>query len=1035
MPARPPQHALPRETDAFFGRAGELERLAGLLEQPGLVTILGGAGTGKTRLARRAAWTLLGRFPGGAWFCDLSEARSAEELAVAAARGLDLHLGKDDPVAQVGHALAARGDCLVVLDNLEHLVPYAERTLGEWLRRAGRARLLATSRALLRLPGERAAPLEPLPAESDGAALLVARLAKALPGFVMTPARRPAVISIARTLEGVLLAIELAAARGIEPEALDAQLRERFSSLAADGPSALEGAIAWSWDLLEGWEQSALAQLSAFAGGFSLESAEAVLDLEDFEDPPWPEDAIQSLLDKSMLRTWSVTGLGERADIEEPFFGMFVSIHEFVAEKLRTEGAFPGSGPGARAGAWARHGQIFARRGARAALDALELRGGLRLRRALALELDNLVIATRRAAARGDAATASACCLAACAVYRARGPFAAGVQLIRTSLGADGLAPRERAALQLAEGELRQQAGLVDEAAAALAAARATLAPLGDPRLRADADRVEIAVRLSQGRYDEVGELVGEALGRLQGGSDPLNEGGLRLLDGVRRFRRGESAEAEACYRSALSIAAGAGARTLEIRGLINLGFLQTDRGQIDAAEATLDRALVILRDAESPALHITALVHRGRAVRMRGRPREALPYARESLALARRLGDRANEAIALANLGHLHDDLGELEEALGYLDRALAIHRELGNRHQIGVIAGSRGSALLALGRADEAEVDFQEALDIARSQGERWAIGVQLGNLGRLETLRGRLEAARGCYREALEHHRAIGAVRYVAVCAGSLADLAIQFGEPEDASAALEVNRAALEGVGDRRLESYALVSRGHLARREGRDEQALALLEQALALALETGNAAMEISLRGALGRLAAEQGRPDRGPMEAALSSEAAGAWRGERARLLGDLGVVAALEGRPGEARARLAEAEAELRAIGDVPELAVLLCDRAEVERRLGDMGEAARALAAARGLAQGLAMPPATALSSTSTCASAAAFQRQSAASMNIISRSCCGPRMPASPPPAPAGPPGCSAPAWSPAAESLYSTPSFFISRRSW
>ena len=164
-------------------------------------------------------------------------------------------------------------------------------------------------------------------------------------------------------LDGLPLAIELAAARirVLSPAQLLERLADRFALLAgarsaADRQATLRGAIDWSWNLLLPWEQAALAQCSVFEGGFTLDAAEAVLDLSAWTDAPSIVDAVQTLVDKSLLRTWVPVDQARHA-LEEPYFGMYLTIHEYAAEKLATSGA-----DGQRA-AQERHGRYFARFG------------------------------------------------------------------------------------------------------------------------------------------------------------------------------------------------------------------------------------------------------------------------------------------------------------------------------------------------------------------------------------------------------------------------------------------------------------------------------------------------------------------------------------------------------------------------------------------------------------------------------------------------------------------------------------------------
>src|SRR5216684_50925 len=300
LPVRNIKHSLPAERNSFVNRLKTLVELARRLDAGArLVSVLGGGGTGKTRLVTRFGWSWLGDFPGGAWFCDLSRARSLGGIVHAVGEALAVPLGKEEPVTQLGNAIAARGRCLVILDNFEQVSRWAEETLGRWLNRAMEA------------------------------------------GFVVTKR------------EGLPLAIELAATRVrvMSPRTLLSRMRERFKLLASSGrrrdrQATLRSTFDWSWDLLSLADKAALAQLSVFEGGFTMESAEAVLDLSGYENAPWTIGTVQSLLDKSFVR-----------QVSDGRFDMLVSVKEYASEHLRTEGRFSGSGPSALAAAEARHSE------------------------------------------------------------------------------------------------------------------------------------------------------------------------------------------------------------------------------------------------------------------------------------------------------------------------------------------------------------------------------------------------------------------------------------------------------------------------------------------------------------------------------------------------------------------------------------------------------------------------------------------------------------------------------------------------------
>ncbi len=279
-------HNIPAERDTFVGRDDALDALAALFHTDRrLITTLGIGGIGKTRLAIRYALTWLGEYPGGVWFCDLSPASSLDGIVLAVAQGLDVPLGREEPIPQLGAAIAGRGQCLVILDNFEQVARHAEATVGRWLERAPEARFLVTSREVLGIPGEEAFVLAPLPA--DAAIRLFETRAKAAHDtFGSGGSEAASIAMLVELLDRLPLAIELSAARirVMSPRVMLDRMDQRFKLLASSGgrrerQATLRATLDWSWDLLAQSEQSALAQLSAFEGGFSLEAAEAVVEL------------------------------------------------------------------------------------------------------------------------------------------------------------------------------------------------------------------------------------------------------------------------------------------------------------------------------------------------------------------------------------------------------------------------------------------------------------------------------------------------------------------------------------------------------------------------------------------------------------------------------------------------------------------------------------------------------------------------------------------------------------------------------------
>ena len=342
---RSPYGALPLPADLFVGRDGELAAVSGMLAglQARLVTLTGPPGIGKTRLAVACAAAYTERSGCASAFVDLAPVRDPALLLVEVAQALGVEpRGGTDLTGQLAAALGSE-ERLVVLDNCEHLLAAAP-DVGQLLAACPRLRVLATSRERLRLSAEQEFPVPPLampgPAEvadlgclaaSPSVALLLDRARRTNPGFDLTSANAELLASACVRLEGLPLAIELAAARlkVLTPGELLSRLSSRMELLAGstrDVPArqrALRSAIAWSYDLLDPGERALFRRLSVFAGGWTLADAASVCGISADEVLP----AVESLLEKSLIRRLP-------GDEETAEFSMLESLREFAAEQL-----------------------------------------------------------------------------------------------------------------------------------------------------------------------------------------------------------------------------------------------------------------------------------------------------------------------------------------------------------------------------------------------------------------------------------------------------------------------------------------------------------------------------------------------------------------------------------------------------------------------------------------------------------------------------------------------------------------------------
>jgi predicted ATPase/class 3 adenylate cyclase len=696
---------VPTAVDALIGREAELECLRRWLDEGvRLITLLGPGGMGKTRLATHFGATQLEArlWDGGVWLCDLTEARTVEDICHAVARALGISLTRDgdasDPAERLGRALAGCGASLVLLDNVEQVIQHMQSTVGRWLTLAPHSRFLVTSREALRLGGEKLMDLAPLGlppegedrleelARAEAVRLFVQRARSARGHFELTAAEAPLIADIVRRLEGIALAIELAAARThlLSVRQLRDRLSRRFELLrsglrgASHRQATLWGAIDWSWTLLDATEQAALAQCSVFHGGFTLEAAEAVLSLP----PRGPDllDTLQLLRSKSLLKMSVSGGTGG-----EPRLGMYESIREYASARLAEQAD--------SASTAARHADYYVTlaRGLRAQVRG---GGGLEAMRRLAQERENLLAACD---SRLDTVPATAESLT-----RAL----SGLMALEPEVAARGpaglLLPRLQRALELAAS-----------------------VPV-EPVLRAEALAVRgrahmEAGQLASARADlEAAREAFHALGALERKKEALVD-----LSIVARHE-GDLAAAWSLVQQALTLPSGAN-RWLEAYALGNLGLVEQSRQGAAAAIPHLRAALELFRAVGDKTFEAMFLVNCGLAIGEAGQAVEAVPYLEEGMAKALSAGYHMGHIVARMDLGCILLGEDRAPEAREHLEAAERLGRQLGVRLLEGMTRGELGRALLAVGAMEAARAHLSAASavlePVSRSNALRFA------------------------------------------------------------------------------------------------------------------------------------------------------------------------------------------------------------------------------------------------------------------------------------------------------------------------
>lgn len=599
--SEPRKGNLPTLQTSFVGRERALREVEDLVPRSKLVTLIGPGGTGKTTLGLRAAADIQPRMADGAFLVRLAPISDPELVVpmLLAALGIDDDSSRAPIELAVEH-LASR-EVLLVLDNFEQVLGAADR-VGDLLERTDRVRVLATSREPLGLPGEREYPVTPMelpdianlpPAEqlarNEAVSLFVERASAVRQGFALTDANAAAIAEICARLDGLPLAIELAAAQTkvLSPDAILERLRRRLPLLAGgsgDLPArqrTLRGAIAWSYDLLDPPLQRLFARLSVFEGGFTLAAAEAVGSEEGVDT----FEAVASLVNKSLLRSMETTA-------QDPRFTMLETIRAYAADLL--------SGAGTAEEIERRHAEFFL---ALADEAEPELTGARQasLLDALAGDHDNLRAALNRAIARGWVDVALRLAAALWRFWQMRGHLREGREHLDRVLAIPGVEAHPAAHLRAlgAAGSVAYWMGDLPAAQQAYERALALSREDGDPRTVAESlYNLAFAVHL-QGPEEEASPglpLLNEAASMFGQAGD--RGGRAKVLWALANMIEQDDAAAMNMSLEALGIFQELGDRFQEGWALRAVAIMARRLGRIDESRARLTEGLEIFRDA-----------------------------------------------------------------------------------------------------------------------------------------------------------------------------------------------------------------------------------------------------------------------------------------------------------------------------------------------------------------------------------------------------------------------------------------------------
>lgn len=674
---------LPAELSSFVGRRKELADIEGRLEDARLVTLTGVGGAGKTRLALQAAADTVDSFPDGVWVIELASVTDPEELPAMVVDVLGISGGAGETAAGSARIAAdylASRRALLILDNCEHLIGAAAELSDFLLRRCAELRILATSREGLGITGEHLiqVPSLTLPSSyedegeasrTDAVELFAERAAAVSSHFELNSENAADVIEICRRLDGMPLAIELAAARVriLPPSQIAGRLSDTFRLLTGGARTALprqqtlRATIDWSYRLLSSQEKSVFARLALFRGGFTLEAAERIVSSEGVEELEVFE-LLASLVDKSMVQAADHRGR----------FGMLETLRQYAQDRLAETGQIDN---------WRlRHTEFYAD-SADVAYEATRDGRQAEWFERLKIDHENFKTAVTWAIEADHVQLAARIAIGLYWFWVAHSHVMFGEDTLTRLVEVDGLGPRDMALAFHARAWMRiirHVGNGLDDAERA----RSISSHLDDHQLKARASVALIPVLGFLSRYDEEQTVFEQAYEAGRRAGDEWVMGRLALNHGFGFNLRASSSddgyldEADRWFRAALGHFRAAGVQLGQAHALTQRAVVRGSRGDAEGAIELLEEAgglFGALGDIEGEAdtelgLSETLTTH--------GRPQEAIDPALRGLALLREVGadtlmGHAFLAMARAESGDFAGGVRELGEAIEAIPKA----------------------------------------------------------------------------------------------------------------------------------------------------------------------------------------------------------------------------------------------------------------------------------------------------------------------------------------------------------------------------
>jgi len=758
LDARP--NNLPLQLTSFIGREKEMKQVKEALKLNRLVTLASAGGSGKTRLALQTAAEVIDDYEYGVWFVDLAALNDPALLTATIIVALGIKEQSKKTTEETLIDFLKEKEILILLDNCEQLVHACADLTERLLSSCSKLKIIATSREALNCKGEKTYRIPPLTmpdpnsnytpeqlAQYESVRLFIERALMVNPEFRVNNENSHALAEICSRLDGIPLAIELAAARtnALPVVKIYERLDDRFSLLTGGKRTALprqqtlRALIDWSYDLLSGEEKLLWCRLSVFSGGWTLEAAEEICS-DDKINKSVILDLLSQLTEKSVIIY----------DESKERYRILESIKQYGIEKL-SDGYE----------VYLRHLNFFLELSEKAALQLRSEKARFWLD-TIDADHSNFISAIDWSVSNEIADKGAIIAAALGNFWNTAGHYSTGIRLNENIL---------------------QSTRAIDKSS-----------------------KVKVLTWLCvfkyhQGDYEQVRRYSEECLAISKTISD--KKGIAESLHNLGKVAdiKGDYEQAKKYHEESLAFKNEIGDKNGMADSLQSLGNLSVDQGDYEKAQKYFEESFAIKKemgDKKGMASNMNSL---GCLSSFQGDYEQAKKYHEESLAYNKDIGSKMGVAISMGNLGMIAFNQGEYEQAKKYYEESLAIRKELGNRKGMADYMHNLGGIVYTQGDYEQAKKYFEDSLAVRKEIGDRIGMADSLNNLGGVMYTQGDYEQAKNYFEESLATRKEIGDKRGMADSLNNLGSVARHSGDHEQAKKYHEESLAIKNEIGDK------------------------------------------------------------------------------------------------------------------------------------------------------------------------------------------------------------------------------------------